>query len=227
MLLLPLGFCLGNAYGLDPSRSESETEFSLQQGREAYRQGRYDASLRFALEVVLKDPSHPQARELLRLAARTAAASEKSQIQQERSELRRQAEDSREMDRVWVIPHGRWSEKLEERLEEDDLLEAYDWLYAILEQNPDDAWVQAQIHGRMTQRVAWKHSRFTWRPNWYQEAVWGFYYYSQEDMDQAKKHWSGALAAASKISSIPEKRIRRYLQRIEGGQGSSNRKAKP
>lgn len=178
----------------------------LQQGWEAYRKGDRAGGLNLFMEVILQNPSHTEARGALRQVAHEAAEWQIRRVQEERRAVLEEAKENFERFKrrrayAWLI----------EDMDRGEVLKAYDFLYGILEETPEDPWTEYRL--REVQRIVLTMSRqIEERGKRYAAAARGFYFYTLREWPKARKEWLAALSLSG--TDIPEPRIRKYLASI-------------
>lgn len=183
----------------------------LFQAKAAQRDRNYVKSLELVFEALLYHPDNAEARRLIKQVAEQAAASEVRRVQEERKMVLEQARRNYERRLELSALQENWDKRLKGYIEALAFLEAYDFLYETLEGNPRESWPKDKLHyfaevvTRHRQAVEIKDSR-------YRDALWGFYFYTNESFPEAGKSWLAALSAPG--SRIPEDRIRAYLKKI-------------
>jgi len=189
-----------------------DLETMLIKAREARRNGDYVLSLELVFEVLLYHPADSQARSLLKEVAGQAAELEIQRVQAERKRIREQAQANY---RLWLetaARHESWKKRLQGYAQDHAFLEAYEFLYQLDENYPQDPWPKRELQNlaliviRDKESIALKDQR-------YQDTLWGFYFYADESWPKARQSWLAALSGSG--SWIPEGRIRAYLKKIE------------
>ena len=203
-----------------PEAQDFDARLLLQRSREAYDQREYAESLTLVMEVIFQKPGDREALNLLRESAHQQVAQEIQALQTEREEILKASKESHARREALAKLRAGWGDKLKAFESRHEVLEAYDWLYGILEKHPEEPWVLRQLQ-RLQFSVFKTASEYHRNEPWYARAAMGYFHYTEEQWTEAQQSWQDALANPSWRGRVPYKRIRKYLDILNSGAPAS------
>lgn len=233
-LILWLAHCALAAPGRParPARPAPSLESLVRDSRAAYFRGEYEESAQLAMEVLLEESSHDEARNLLRLSAKVLAELNVRLVQEERAKLMeglRAAQAKREEDqrlerelrkkedkelagRLEGVERDRplWSAWTRAYVSHGELLEAYQLIFQVKDQFPREGWVLPQLE-RLRNVLARDAAQLDKRSPEYREAVLGYSAYADGKFKDAVVYWRSALDRPPVGALLPREAIERRL----------------
>ncbi|MBI4349632.1 MAG: hypothetical protein HY553_22545 [Elusimicrobia bacterium] len=218
-------------------------ESLVRDSRAAYFRGDFEDSAQLAMEVLLEEPSHTEARDLLRLAAKVLAEQDVDRVQRERRQLlqsiqeaqARREEDKRLERELLKKEEGELAERLA-KVEKDrplwsawtrahvahgEWLEAYGLIFQVKDQFPKEAWVEPQLD-RLRFALRGGGANLDARAPEYREAVLAYAAFADGKYKEAAGLWRSALEKPPKGAALPrdvlERRITEALAKEAGAE---------